>query len=189
MKLQLTARSFSFMLVGLLALVLGGGTYGYYWAQGKLVARNAEYNQLQLQLVNEQKHTDQLLQLSRRYNEAKGRLDDINQALPRASQQAEVLLIVQEAASQTGVKLPSIAFTGSPQLANPQLNQATKTGDLYVVPISLKLSATYAQLNDFLKRLENLSRYNSVGSLSLSKTAANASVLDVSLTLNAYFKP
>ncbi len=184
-----SSQALFYVLVGLLALILVGGGYAYVWAHELLVSQRQSIAKDRLEVIDEQKRTEQLVTLSRRYNEAKAKLDDINRALPRDSQQTEILLSIQSAASEAGVSLPSIQFTGQAQLANPQLNQATLAQGFYVVPISLKLSGSYDQLQSFLDKLEHLSRYNSVTTLTLTKTLADKNRLEVAMTLNAYLKP
>jgi|GEM_PF-6688951 len=183
------ARGVFVVLTAGLVLLLAGSGYAFWWAREQLLTKKTEIVKAQLDVVDEQKRTDQLVILSRRYSQAKAKLDDINTALPRESQQAEILLSIREAANQAGVTLPSIQFTGAAQSANPKLNQATQSKDLYVVPIALKLTGNYEQLISFLDRLERLSRYNSVGSLSLSKTNTDRDKLEITMSLNAYLKP
>ncbi|MEI7818689.1 MAG: type 4a pilus biogenesis protein PilO [bacterium] len=183
------ARNLFYVLLIVLVLSMVFAGYGFWWARTQLLGRQSEVVKVQLETVDEQKRTEQLLQLGRRYSQAKTKLDDINRALPRESQQAEILLSIRNAAEESGVVLPSIQFTGAAQLANPKINQATPIKGLYVVPVSLKFNCSYVQLLTFLDTLERLSRYNSVGSLNLTKTATNPDLLEVSLTLNAYLKP
>ncbi|MBP9827362.1 type 4a pilus biogenesis protein PilO, partial [Candidatus Saccharibacteria bacterium] len=109
----LKAKTLYYILImGFIAL-LAAGAAGFYWAQTSLTAKKAEVIKKETELVDAQKRTDQLLQLSRRFGEANTRLIDINQALPRSSQQGEILLDIKEAARQSGVDLPSIQFTGT----------------------------------------------------------------------------
>lgn len=186
---EIRAKGFFWVVIVALGIFLSVGTYGYYWGTQELTTQKNRGLKKQLALQEEQKRTEQLVQLSRRYSEAEARLNDINTALPRSVEQATILLAIKEAAAQSGVQLPSIQFTGAAQLTNPQLNQATPAKGLYLLPISLKLSGTYDQLQNFLSRLENLSRYNSVTSLSLSKIVSDRNKLDISMSINAYLKP
>lgn len=184
-----SSRVLFFVLIGFLSVILLAGGYGYVWARQALLEKKQSVEKTHLEVIDEQKRTEQLVTLSRRYTEAKAKLDEINRALPRDSQQTEILLAIQSAANESGVLLPSVQFTGAAQLTNPQLNQASPSQGFYVVPLSLKLSGAYDQLQTFLDKLERLSRYNSVSTLSLTKTLADKNKLDVSLTLNAYLKP
>jgi len=184
-----SSRLLFYALVGLMGVILIAGGYGYVWARQMLISKKEAVEQTKLEVVDEQKRTEQLVTLSRRYEQAKTKLEDINRALPRDSQQTEILLAIQNAAKDSGVILPSIQFTGAAQLTNPQLNQSSPAQGFYVVPLNLKLSGTYDQLQSFLDKLERLSRYNSVSSLSLTKTLADKNRLDIAMTLNAYLKP
>ncbi len=189
LRIKISAKVFFYMLCGLLTILLLGGSYAYWWGREELIIQKDRVNKKQLELVDGEKHTEQLVQLSRRYTEASARLNGINEALPRQSQQAEILLQIKEAANQSQVSLPSLQFTGAASPTNSALNQATPVEGLYILPISLRLSGTYDQLQTFLERLERLGRYNSVTSLSTTKTLTNRDQLDISMTLVAYLKP
>ena len=119
------AKLFFYFLCASILLILAISTSAFFWGREQLITQKDRGLKKQLELQDEQKRTSQLVKLNSRYNEAKARLDDINSALPRSAQQAEILLAVKEAANQSQIKLPSIAFTGSAQLTNPQLNQST----------------------------------------------------------------
>ena len=183
------AKLFFYILCGSLVVILAVCGSAFVWGRDQLKTQKDRGLKKQLELQDEQKRTNQLVKLNSRYNDAKARLDDINTALPRSAEQAGILLAVKQAANESQIKLPSIAFTGSAQLTNPQLNQSTVLKGLYVVPISLKLSGNYLQLQDFLSRLERLSRYNSVVSLATTKVNTDPDKLEVSMTMNAYLKP
>jgi Tfp pilus assembly protein PilO len=146
-------------------------------------------NEKKLELDDSQKLIDQLIQLSRRYDSAKSQADEIDKALPRSSQQAEIMLELQSAAAENGVTIGSIQFTGKVTPDQAQTNQSTALQDLIVVPISIRASATYPQLIAYLNRLETLSRYNSVTSLTANKSQANRDNLEISMSLVAYLKP
>lgn len=183
------AKGFFWVVAIVLGITIIASAYAYWWGMQELITQKDRGLAKQIALQDEQRRTEQLVQLSRRYTDAQSRLNDINTALPRSVEQATVLLAIKEAAAQSGVQLPSIQFTGAAQLSNPQLNQATPAKNLYLLPIALKLSGSYDQLQNFLGRLENLSRYNSVTTLSLSKVATDRNKLDISMSINAYLKP
>lgn len=183
------AKLFFYFLCALLAILVITFAGGYVWGRNQLIAQKQMVNEEKLELDNNQKRIDQLIQLSRRYETAKSRADEIDRALPRTSQQAEILLELKSAAAETGVTIASIQFTGAATPAKADTNQATAQQDLYVLPISLRAAGSYPQLIAFLNRLDTLSRYNSVTSLTANKTQTNPNSLDVSMSLVAYLKP
>lgn len=183
------AKLFFFILIGLAVILMAGGVYGFIWARGELLEKKEQVAAKQLELDDTQKRIEQLVQLSRRYETAKTRSAEIDRALPRASQQAEILLELKAAAAQAGVSVSSLQFTGAANPLKAEINQATPQKDLYVLPISLRLSGTYPQLVTYLNRLDTLSRFNNVVSLNATKVQANRDVLDVNLNLVAYLKP
>ena len=183
------AKVFFFFLCAIFGITVLTFGLGYTWGREQLIAQKQAVNKKKLELDDNQKRIDQLIQLSRRYETAKSRADEIDRALPRSSQQAEILLELKSAASETGVSIASIQFTGAATPANANTNQATAQQDLFVLPISLRASGSYPQIIAFLNRLDTLSCYNSVTSLTANKTQANANTLDVSMSLVAYLKP
>lgn len=183
------ARLFFFLLCILLSLLTAAFIGSYIWARNQLITQKQTINESKLELDNSQKRIDQLIQLSRRYDIAKSRADEIDRALPRTSQQAEILLELKAAAAETGVTVAGIQFTGAATPTKADTNQATAQQDLYVLPISLRASGSYPQLITFLNRLDTLSRYNSVTSLTASKTQSNPNTLDINMSLVAYLKP
>lgn len=182
-------RLFFFILCAILAALILACGVGYVWGREKLITQKEVVNEKKLELDNNQKRIDQLIQLSRRYETAKSRADEIDRALPKTSQQAETLLELKSAAAETGVIIVSMQFTGAATPANASTNQATAQQDLFVLPISMRASGSYPQIIAFLNRLDTLSRYNSVTSLTANKTQTNPNTLDVSLSLVAYLKP
>ena len=183
------AKLFFYILCGLLILTIVAFGVGYVWGREKLVAQKETINEKKLEINNNQKRIDQLIQLSRRYEAVKSRSSEIDQALPKTSQQAEILLELKAAAQESGVNIASMQFTGTATPANASTNQATAQQDLFILPISIRASGSYPQIIAFLNRLDTLSRYNSVTSLAANKPATNPNLLEVSMSLVAYLKP
>lgn len=183
------AKLFFYILCGFLIITIIACGGGYVWGREKLIAQKEVVNEKKLELDNNQKRINQLIQLSRRYESVRLRVDEINRALPRTSEQAEILLELKSAAQETGVSIIGIQFTGTATPANANTNQATAQQDLFILPISIRTSGSYLQIIAFLNRLNTLSRYNSVTSLTANKTPTNPNILDISMSLVAYLKP
>ncbi len=183
------AKTFFFILCALLIVLVLGGAGAYYWGHQQLTEQRDRVNKKQLDLSDSQKRTSQLIELSRKYDEAKARISDIDRALPRDSKQAEMLLEIRDAAAASGVRIASLQFTGAATPKNASTNQALLQKDLYVLPISLRLSGSYPQLITFLDKLNGLGRLNSVTNLTTSKTIASPDQLEITMNLVAYLKP
>lgn len=183
------AKLFFLILCVVLAILLLASTGAYVWGRQKLLEQKSLVNEKKLELDDSQKLIDQLIQLSRRYDSAKSQADEIDKALPRSSQQAEIMLELQSAAAENGVTIASIQFTGTVTPDQAQTNQSTAQQDLIVLPISIRASTTYPQLIAYLNRLETLSRYNSVTALTATKSQSNRDILEISMSLVAYLKP
>jgi Tfp pilus assembly protein PilO len=183
------AKLLFFILCALLAILLVASGAAYFWGSNILLEQKQEVSKKKLELDDSQKRIDQLIQLSRRYDSAKAQAEEIDKALPRSSQQAEILLELKSAAAENGVTIASIQFTGQATPAKAQTNQATAQQDYLILPISIRASATYPQLIAYLNRLETLSRYNSVTSLSATKSQSNRDNLEISMSIVAYLKP
>lgn len=179
---------FSILCVVLAISLVASGAI-YVWGRQKLLEQKSLVNEKKLELDDSQKLIDQLIQLSRRYDSAKSQADEIDKALPRSSQQAEILLELKSAAAESEVTIASIQFTGQDTPAQAQTNQATAQQDFLILPITIRASTTYPQLIAYLNRLETLSRYNSVTALTATKSQSNRDILEISMSLVAYLKP
>lgn len=185
-------KTFFYVLIGVCGALLIIGAIGYFFGIKMLTAKKQELVKKEANLKLIEERSIQLVELRRRYDEAAKRLDEITRALPESKQQAEVIVALKDIANRAGLDLPSIQFAssaGGKTKIDPNFTQTSKVGELYVLPISLKMTGSYDQLVSFLSEAERLSRYNSVISLNLVKIATNRERLDISLTINAYLKP
>lgn len=183
------AKLLFLILCAILAATLIAGGVVYVWGRAVLLEQKQQVSKKKLELDDSQKRIDQLIQLSRRYDSAKAQAEEIDKALPRSSQQAEILLELKSAAAENGVTIAGIQFTGQATPTQAQTNQTTVQQDYLVLPISIRASATYPQLIAYLNRLETLSRYNSVTSLTAAKSQSNRDNLEISMSIVAYLKP
>lgn len=185
-------KSFFYVLLGVCGGLVLLGIVGYYFGSRVLIAKKQELMKKETDLDLVEERSSQLVELKRHYEDAVKKLDEITRALPTNKQQAEVVVSLKDVAARTGMELPSIQFSasGAPTKGkvDPNYTQTTTVGDLYVLPIWLKMSGNYSQLVSFLTEVENLSRFNSVTDLSLT-TVAGQNKLEVNLTINAYLKP
>lgn len=186
-------KSFFYVLLGVCGGLLIIGTIGYIYGSKFLISKKQELVKKEADLSLVEQRNGQLVELRRHYDDAAKRLNEITKALPESKQQAEVIVALKEVANRSGMNLPTIQFNSSGSVdkkqSDPNYTQTSKVGELYVLPISLKLNGNYDQLVKFLLEVEKLSRYNSVTNLTLTKVSDNKDKLDVSLTINAYLKP
>ena len=74
------AKLFFFFLCAVLAILTVVGASGFAWGRNQLITQKEAVNEKKLELDNNQKRIDQLIQLSRRYETAKSRADEIDRA-------------------------------------------------------------------------------------------------------------
>lgn len=184
-------RTLFLTLCGILGVSIIIFGLAYALSSRMLIRERQQFNQKQIDLELSEKRTNQLIELTGRYNEASKKFDEINNALPQSKQQPEVVVQLQNAAGEVGLNLPTIQFdtTAAPTVTQAKDDKNKNPSGLSVLPITIKLSGSYDQLIAYLKKLESLSRYNSVTSINLSKVNSDRKKLDISLTLTAFFKP
>lgn len=196
---SLEPKNFTFVLIASLILLTIGGGIGFYFATKFMLTQKEALRQKKTDLYLSEQRIQQLTELKGKYSKATAKLDDITTALPSNKDQAEVIVQLKSEAEKIGFELTSVQFTDSgssiaknKKSTDPNLTQTTKSGNVYVLPVSLKLRGTFSQLTAFLTTIEHLSRYNSVVSINIVKTGDegdNSNVRDVTILLNTYIKP
>lgn len=171
---------------------------GFYLATKFMASQKEELRKEKTNLYLSEQRIQQLAELKGKYNKASQKLDEITAAMPSKKQQSEIIVQLKSEAEKIGFDLQNIQFTGSSSTVqkdksnDPNLTQTTKKGDVYVLPVSLKLKGTFKQLSDYLTIIEKLSRYNSVVTLNIIKASENKetdSQRDMTILLNTYLKP
>ncbi len=184
----MSPKRFFFILLGvILGLVLLGGG-GYYLGYSKIHATSANYSQ---QLANQAATEDQLTAITRlRFTytrDIKPILPLIDQALPRTKNQTEILSQLQTIAGDSGLVLTGVSFPNAQGLPN-NVSQTIPSGLVLALPINFQLNGSYAQLQSFLTRAENLSRFTNVTTLAVTRPDKTKPIT-YSMTLNAYIMP
>ncbi len=196
---RLEPKNFTFVLIASLILLTIGGGIGFYFATKFMLTQKEALRQKKTDLYLSEQRIQQLTELKGKYSKATAKLDDITTALPSNKDQAEVIVQLKGEAEKIGFELTSVQFTDSgssisknKKSTDPNLTQTTKSGNVYVLPVSLKMRGTFSQLTTYLTTIEHLSRYNSVVSINIVKTGDegdNSNVRDVTILLNTYIKP
>lgn len=196
---RLEPKNFTFVLIASLILLTIGGGIGFYFATKFMLTQKEALRQKKTDLYLSEQRIQQLTELKGKYSKATAKLDDITTALPSNKGQAEVIVQLKGEAEKIGFELTSVQFTDSgssisknKKSTDPNLTQTTKSGNVYVLPVSLKMRGTFSQLTTYLTTIEHLSRYNSVVSINIVKTGDegdNSNVRDVTILLNTYIKP
>jgi Tfp pilus assembly protein PilO len=182
------AKQFSYILIGILALLIIAGGYGYYTASQSLHNQTIKLsNQMAVDTVADER-ISQLIALRKQYQRFTPLIPNIDSALPAAKQQSEVALQLQTLASQAGMSLPSVTFASSNGLPTAT-SQTISAGGVLALPVTFQLTGTYDQMQRFLVSLENLGRYTAVTSLAITRADPKAKTLNFSLNVNVYVKP
>lgn len=181
------SKRFFFILAGICVVLAVGLGVSYYFETNHIKAEGTGLKRQAADATLASEELTQLNDLKRQYASIQPVLTKLNIALPSQKNQSTVILQIQQLAANAGMKLPSASFQASNGLPSPT-SQTVVSGGVLALPISFQLSGTYAQLQSFLQQLEQLSRYNDVTSLAITKSAETAA-LSFSITLNVYIKP
>lgn len=179
-------KRFSFILMGLLVALTAGIGYGYWVGKGTLSSSTTHLSNALADRDQADQTISQLIELKRQYEQdVVPLMPKLDAFLPTSKQQTQVLLQLQNLADRHGVGIGVINMP-NPTALPSGTSQAVASGGLYALPITLNVSGSYANLQDFLKDVEQLNRFVNVASLTVGQ--ANGS-LTYNLQLNAYFKP
>lgn len=180
-------RFFFIMLGGLVVLTITGGV-GYYFALKTVTSARMELAAVLGEQATAEQQLSELQTLRVSYNrDIVPVLPLIDGALPRTKNQTEILAQLQAVASGAGLQLSGVTLPSAVGLPNAT-SQTVKAGTLLALPVTFQLQGTYAQLQAFLVRVENLNRFTNVTSLAVSH-GDKVNAITYSMTVNAYVKP
>lgn len=195
---SLQPKKFTFILIATIIVLTLGSIAGFYFATKFMSDQKEALRQEKTELYLAEQRIQQLAELKGKYNKASQKLDEITAAMPSKKQQSEIIVQLKSEAEKIGFDLQNIQFTGSSSTVqkdksnDPNLTQTTKKGDIYILPVSLKLKGTFSQLSSYLTIIEKLSRYNSVVTINIVRPSENkqtGSERDITILLNTYLKP
>ncbi len=183
----MTPKKYFFTLLGIIVLLIGAGAYGYYYAVTRINVSKADLAKTLADQDATIQQLDNITKLRSQYNrDIVPILPKINDALPKTKNQTEILAQLQSIASASGLALTNVSLPSAAGLPD-NTSQTVKAGTVLALPISFQLQGSYAQLQAFLTRVENLSRFTNVTSLAISQ--AEKTSVTYSMTVNAYIKP
>ncbi len=183
----MNAQKLYYTLLSLLGALVVFGGLGYYFATINLNSKtDALQQKLAAQAVTDDR-AEQLRQTQKQFQKLAPILPRIEEALPKAKNQSDITLKLQQVAASNGMILPNISFLDSQAPSNT--SQTVKNGNILALPITFQLVGTYDQLQSFLRSLESLDRYTAVTALTINRGDAKAQSLSFSLTINVYVKP
>jgi len=180
-------RRYFFIIIGLLVGVMVVGAAGYAWAL-ILVSQNS--HQLAMQLGEQEAADAQItnLQLTAKAYETKivPILSEIQTAMPKTKNQTDLLLQLQQSAQASGIAISNVTFAPAQDKLPSNATQTTIQNGLLVMPVSFSVTGSFAQLQSFLERVENLSRVTAVTNLTVSRSGT---AINYAMTVNAFIKP
>ncbi len=196
-------KTFTLILMGLIAFLTISGIIGFIFATKFITNQKEALRKEKTDLYLAEQRIQQLAELKGKYNKALQRLDDITAAMPSKKQQSEIIVQIKNESSnipsdsQQAFVVDSIQFAGvatsiqKDKANDPNLTQTTKKGEIYALPITLKASGTFAEIMTYLEKIEKLSRFNSVNSISFVNPhwTNKDRVRQFSIQLNTYLKP
>jgi len=190
----MTPKHFFYILCGLLAIVIGGGGSAYVYMSSYLQDGITHMSQKQAEQQLQEDRLSGLQDLKSQADRIKSgypsTLTIINKALPTDKNQSELAIQLRDLAQNSGMRITSLKFADSD--APSKTSQTIKVGDALAIPATFTLSGTYNQLQAFLTRQENLSRYTTLTNLDIVRSETSSSgdeKLNFNVTLNAFLKP
>jgi Tfp pilus assembly protein PilO len=184
----MSPKRYFFILLGIMGgiIALAGG--GYYYA---LITVKATSLKLAAQQGEQNAADDELQYLSRlkvQYtHDIEPILPVLEQALPRTKNQTEILTQLQTISQESGLHIAGATFASAQGLPTAT-SQTVQSGKVLALPITFQVSGSYAQLQNFLTKVETLSRFTNVTTLSISRPDKTKPII-YAMTVNAYVKP
>jgi Tfp pilus assembly protein PilO len=181
-------KKFFYVVMGVIVVTLGLGGYGYVYALGRLHSAQSNFAQAMGQQAADQTTIDKLTHMKAQYaKEVKPALPLMDAALPRAKNQTQLLSQLRTVASNRGLALGTVTFSGSAGKPS-DVSQTVISGSVLALPVSFDVQGSFDKLQAFLTDLESLNRLNSVTALNVSRPDRSKPIV-YSITLNAYVKP
>jgi Tfp pilus assembly protein PilO len=181
-------KQFFLVLLGVFAVLVLVAGAGYYFGLKQLQSKAATLSMGLASQAEADKRIETLGRLKRQYDrDIKPILPLLDEALPRDKKQTEILAQLQLIASQSGLQITSVSMP-SPLGLPTSVSQTVKSGTVLGLPINFQLSGTYAQLQEFTARVENLNRFTNITNLAISRPDKTKPVV-YSISLIAYIKP
>ncbi len=182
----MTPKKFFFVLLGIIGGLLAAGGYGYYYGLQELSKASQNLAQQLGKQDAAASQLNRLITIKRTYElDVVPLMPRMNAALPQTKNQSELLALMEQTARSAGASLSKVSFSGAPGLPS-STSQTIRSGNVLAIPISFEVRGSYGQLQNFLVKIENLSRLTTVGSISLNR---NGNTSSYSISINAYMKP
>lgn len=140
-------------------------------ARVKVASTNNEITALHLLAI-------QTETLRQKYEDVKDRRDQILHQLPSKSEEERLLALLSALGQQSGVVVSSFVPAGS--------SPSAAASSISTYPASINVSGSYAQMQDYLRKIENGARFINVQSASFS--TSNGGGLTGSITLQGYYQ-
>lgn len=203
----MNARKFFFVMLGAILLLIGLCGAGTYFANKLLSSQGDKLVEQKLEKAVLDKQSDALVQAKKDIAEYEELEKIAKSIVPQEKDQAVTVLEIIQLADESGVAISSIQFpesllgevkqqgkaTASTDPNTTQLTPVKELKGVYVMEINVQSDQakpiSYAQLLDFLTRLESNRRTAQVTSLSITPSERNRNLVTFTLTLNSYVRP
>ncbi|MGH2706207.1 MAG: type 4a pilus biogenesis protein PilO [Actinomycetota bacterium] len=179
-------RNILFFVLALIAV-----TVAYYFLvfspqSGRITDASEQADQAEAQVRAKEAELGRLRALQQQAPQLRQRAAQLDTAMPNDPQLAQFILQVQDAANTSGVDWASVS--PSPPAA-VQAQPGQPAGAYSEVNVSMSVSGGYFQVQDFLARLENLSRAVKIGAVNLGAGPKGLPSLSASLTMKMFVSP
>lgn len=185
----MTPKRFNLILLAILGVLICGGGAAYYFGANLVSAKTTELQQHLNDVQMAQQKLDDLGLLKIQYDSVQNLLPSLDEALPQAKKQSELVLQTRKLADSSGVSVKSISFSGTSGSPS-STSQTTPDKDSGALGLQMAFDATgsYAQMQSFLQSLERLGRLNTVDNVSITRDDKTQQIT-ANFTIRPFIKP
>ena len=186
-----STRRFVYYMIALIILIIIAGGALIYWLAGNFVTQTNK-NKAQDKTIGllEQKKRD-LAELQPNYDKitapgpnGKSQSASILSAQPENEAYKDLIAMVERMGQDSGVKIPSISKSS----AAATTTTTDPTSAVIPYQISVSISGTFAQVEDFIKKTENSARVMDFVTLNIGGSTKSGPVT-ASATFTVYYQP
>lgn len=168
----MSAKRLHFIMLGLMALIIIGGSVGFYFANSKLKILVSQITEKKEDIEVANAKLEQIAKLKKELQDIESIKPDIDTALPKGKSQEEIVAQIVTIATRSGLPVQEIAFEETSGL--PSETSQTKTSvasvNVSAVPVTIRYgSMPYTQLKAFLADLFNIRRNANVTELKIQR--------------------
>ena len=183
----MTPKQLTFVLTGIIFILIAAGLVGFWFGHQELdeKAEELSHRLTDTSLVNEQ--LSNMYRLERQYEEFESFEEKVYDVLPTEKQQSRVTLQLREIVASAGLELDNLTFESTS--GRPGERSQTLSSDIpgvLMMPVRFNIESGYKDFVQILETIEGQQRYMQVSSLNINRADGNTRF---SVNLEVFLKP